>query len=80
MSLTISDEILQRVHMTPDELRAEIALLLYGREKLTLIEAAQMAQRPIEEFQRMIAGRALSGYDVDDFKNDLTTLRDLKRI
>ena len=36
MSLVISDDVLELAHMTATELAQEIAVLLYGRDKLTL--------------------------------------------
>jgi len=43
MSLVISDEILQTVSMSESELRQELALLLFQKEKFTLAQAARFA-------------------------------------
>jgi predicted HTH domain antitoxin len=44
MSVIISDEILQSAHLTADEMRQEIAILLFQREKLTLAQASSLAE------------------------------------
>ena len=43
MSLTISDALLQAAHMSEAELRQEIAVMLFQRDKLTLAQASQFA-------------------------------------
>jgi predicted HTH domain antitoxin len=43
MSLVIPDEILQATGMSEAELRQEIAVLLFQKEKLTLGQASRLA-------------------------------------
>ncbi len=81
MSVVISDEILQAAHMTADELKREIAMLLYQREKLTLGQASQMAGMSQLQFQFLLASRQIPlHYDIADFETDIKTLRETGRL
>lgn len=80
MDLVIPDDILQSAHMTEDELRQEIAVLLFQKEKLTLEQASRLASMTCLQFQHLLASRKIPvHYDVKDFGEDLKTLRDLGR-
>lgn len=81
MSVVISDEILQAAHLTAAEMRQEIAILLFQREKLSLGQASRLAEMPQWQFQALLASRQISPhYDVDEFDEDLKTLRKLGRL
>ena len=81
MSLIISDEILQTTRMSEAELKQEIAVLLFQKEKLTLGQASQMAGVSQLQFQHLLASRQIPvHYDVADFEDDLKTLQELKRL
>jgi predicted HTH domain antitoxin len=54
MSLVIPDEIAQATHMSPDELRVEIAVLLFKEDKLTLGQAARFVGMPQPHFQHLL--------------------------
>ncbi len=43
MSIVIPDDILQAARMTAEELRQELAILLFQKEKLTLEQASRFA-------------------------------------
>jgi predicted HTH domain antitoxin len=76
----ISDEVLQAAHMSEDELRRELAILLFQQERLTLAQAARLAGSDRLQFQHLIASRDLPiHYDIADFEDDLETLRTLDR-
>ena len=78
MSLTISDEILQATGMSEEELKQEIAVLLFQKEKLTLGKASQLAGMSQLQFQHLLASRQISiHYDVAEFDEDLKTLQEL---
>jgi len=65
--------------MSEDELRREIAVLLFARESLTLGQASKLAGMGQLDFQRMVASRGVSvHYDVEEFRQDLKTLDDLR--
>ncbi len=81
MSVVISDEILQAAHMTAEELKREIAVLLYQREKLTLGQASHMAGMSQLQFQFLLASRQIPlHYDIADFDADVKTLREIGRL
>jgi predicted HTH domain antitoxin len=81
MSITISDEVLAAARMSEAELRAELAVMLYQRERLTLAQAARLAAMDRVRFQHLLASRQISvHYDVADFRLDLDTLRRLGRL
>jgi hypothetical protein len=50
MPLTVSDKLLQSAHLTHEELKAELALALFQRERLTLGQAAALAGLPTLAF------------------------------
>jgi len=80
MGLTIPDEILAAARMTEAELRQEVAILLYQREKLTLAQANRLAGLNRLQFQHLLASRQIPiHYDVAEFEEDLKVLRDLGR-
>jgi predicted HTH domain antitoxin len=81
MSLMISDDVLRSTRMSEPEMRQEIAVMLYGREKLTLEQAADLAGMPQINFRQLLASRdVLIHYDIEDFEGDLRTLRELGRL
>jgi predicted HTH domain antitoxin len=80
MSLVIPDEILQTAHMTEHELRQEIAVMLFQKEKLTLGQASRLAGLSQLQFQHVLASRHIPvHYDIREFEADLNTLKQLGR-
>jgi predicted HTH domain antitoxin len=81
MSLLIPDEILQASRLSERELKVEIAVMLFEKEKLTLGQASRLAAMNDLEFQHLLASRRIPvHYDVDDFEQDLETLGKLGRL
>ena len=81
MSLVIPDDILRAANMSASEMRREIAALLFQQDKLTLGQASQFAGMSQLEFQRMLASRHIPvHYDVQEFIDDLDTLRQFSQI
>jgi len=81
MSLVIPDEIVQATHMSESELKREIAILLFQKEKLTLGQSSKLAGMSQIEFQHLLASRQISvHYDVAEFEEDLKTLMELGRL
>ncbi len=81
MSLVIDNRILQAAHISENGLRAEIAVLLYQQERLTLAQAAHMCDFSRYRFQHLLASRDIKiHYDVEDFEQDFDTLKDLSRL
>ena len=81
MSVTIPDEVLHSARLSEDELRQELAVMLFERERLTLAQAARLAGLNRLRFQHLLASRAISiHYDVAEFEADLNTLRDMANL
>ena len=81
MGLTIPDDVLQAARMSEEELRQEVAVFLFAQDKLTLAQAGRLAGMARLKFQHLLASRGISvHYDVEDFEQDLATLRGLGRL
>ncbi|PSR19147.1 hypothetical protein C8255_03565 [filamentous cyanobacterium CCP3] len=57
MSVVVPDEILASTRMTAAEMRQEIAVMLFQREKLTLAQASRFAAMHRVAFQHLLASR-----------------------
>lgn len=76
MSVIISNDILNAARMTEEELKQELAVLLFQKEKLTLGQACSLAGMNRLQFQHLLASRQISvHYDVDEFEEDIKTLK-----
>jgi predicted HTH domain antitoxin len=79
MVITISDEVLGAAKLDEQGLKREIAAALFERERLTMAQAARLAELSHLEFQRLLADRRVPiHYGLDEFEDDLKTLRDLR--
>jgi predicted HTH domain antitoxin len=77
MSVIIPDEILHAARMTEAELKQEIALFLFEKNKLTLAQASRLAEMSRLQFQHLHASRQIPiHYDVAEFEEDLRTLHE----
>ncbi len=75
MSVEISDETLRAARLSADELKQELALLLYQQDRLTLGQASQLAGISQGRFQHLLASRAIPmHYDEAEFEADLKAL------
>ena len=81
MSLLISDEVLSTTRMTEGEMKQEIAILLFQKEKFTLAQASRFAGIHRVAFQHILASRQIPiHYGVDDFEQDIENLREMGRL
>ncbi len=81
MSILISNEILATARMTEAEMRQEIAILLFQKEKFTLAQASRFAGVHRMAFQHILASRQIPvHYGVDDFEHDVRHLQELGRL
>jgi len=79
MTMTIPDDILLASRMTEAELRQEIAIMLFQREKLTMGQAFRFAEMDRLSFQHLLASRGISvHYDVAELEEDLQTLAEIQ--
>jgi predicted HTH domain antitoxin len=81
VSLTISDALLQAANMSEAELRQEIAVMLFQRDKLTLAQASQFAHMHRLQFQHLLASRQIPVHDdVAELLEDIQTLQRLGQL
>jgi predicted HTH domain antitoxin len=80
MPVSISDEILESAHLTESELKIELALALFQTERLTLGQAARLAELGQLDFQRLLANRRIPiHYGIEELESDLNTIRQVAR-
>ncbi len=81
MSLVIPEEILTTTRMSEAEMRQEIAIMLFQKEKLTLGQASRFAGVHRIAFQHLLASRQIPvHYDVEDFEQDIKNLSEMGRL
>jgi predicted HTH domain antitoxin len=77
MTIVIPDDILQATRLTEDELKQEIAVILFQKEKLTLGQASILAGMNRLQFQHLLASRKIPvHYGVAEFEEDIKTLKE----
>ncbi|MCO6488132.1 MAG: UPF0175 family protein [Phaeodactylibacter sp.] len=75
MALVIEDRDLHAAHITEEELRLEIAILLYQQGRFSMGQASRLAGMNRILFLRELGNREIPvNYDVEDFEEDLETL------
>jgi predicted HTH domain antitoxin len=75
MALVIEDSELERVHMSEQELRLEIAIMLYQKNKISAGRAGKMSGISRMEFLEELGNRKIPvNYDEIEFQKDLNTL------
>jgi predicted HTH domain antitoxin len=81
MNIIVPDEILTITRMTEAEMRQEIAVMLFQKEKLTLAQASRFAGINRIAFQHLLASRQIPvHYDVEDFEQDIKNLQEIGRL
>ena len=76
MGMVIDDEFLHAAHMSEPELKLELAVLLYQRERLTLGQAARLASLSQVHFRLALGARGIAPhYGVTEFAEDLKIVR-----
>lgn len=72
MNITIPDEILTSAHVSEDELRLELALVLYTGQRVTLGQAARVAGISQAALLREMGRRRIAvNYGTDDLAADI---------
>jgi predicted HTH domain antitoxin len=80
MSIIIPDDVLANIRMTEGEIKQEIAIMLFQKEKFTLAQASRFAQMHRVAFQHLLASRHIPiHYGVEDLEQDLENLQALGR-
>jgi predicted HTH domain antitoxin len=80
VNLDISADALASARMSLEDLRLELAILLFQMDRLSLGKAAEFAFLPVGVFQSHLASRKLGPhYDVADALEDAAALASLSR-
>ncbi|TAK32789.1 MAG: UPF0175 family protein [Saprospiraceae bacterium] len=78
MLIEIPDAIIRQANVSEDTVRLQIAITLFQEEIFTLGQASEFLGVPQLIFQKELAKRKISvHYDVEDFREDLKTLRSI---
>ena len=81
ISIEIPREVVHAARMTPRDLKRELAIYLYQQGKLSFGKAREMANMSVWAFQQLLSSRRITvHYDVEDYEEDLTTLKELDRL
>jgi predicted HTH domain antitoxin len=79
--IKIPDDILFASRMTSKDIVIELAVHLFQTGKLSIGKAKTLAGMTLWEFQNLIASRKIAvHYGVEEYKEDIATLKRLKRI
>jgi predicted HTH domain antitoxin len=74
--LIISDEILRNAKMSPAQLRQELAVYLYSKNKLSFGQARKLAGLDVLEFQELLYKSDVSvHYDVNALEADFKAIQ-----
>jgi predicted HTH domain antitoxin len=78
MPLVISDDILEKTHLSGNEILIELAVYLYSQKRLSSGQARKLAGLDVISFQKELAKRNVDiNYDVEELKKDIETLKAL---
>ena len=81
MPVTIPDEVLDAAHISGAELKQELAVTFFQQERLTLAQASKLAEMGQLAFQALLAERQIPiHYGIEEFHEDLQTLRQMDRL
>ena len=77
--LRVPEQILSSAKISAADLLLEVAVYLYDSERLSLGQARALVQMDIISFQKELAKRDVNiKYDVNDFEDDLSSLKQLR--
>jgi len=77
--LIIEGKILEELKVSPSELRIDLAVYLYDKERLSMGQAKKLAGLTQIEFQKeMVKRNVYIKYDIEELEKDLETLKDMK--
>jgi len=78
MVVHLPDHIPALREMSEQDLKRELALSLYAARKITLVQAADLAQSSLFDFQALLRDRRIpQHYDEADLEHDIAALREL---
>ncbi|CAG0981399.1 hypothetical protein PLCT2_01930 [Planctomycetaceae bacterium] len=78
IAIEIPREVIHATRMTPQELTRELAVHLFQQGRLSFGKAREMAGMTVGVFQQLLGSRGIPvHYDLDDYEEDLATLKEL---
>lgn len=81
VSIEVPRDVLHSARMTPQEMRCELAIVLYQQGKLSFGKAREMAGMTVWAFQQLLGSRDIPvHYDVAEYEEDLRTLKEVGRL
>ena len=73
--LEIPREVLDSSRLSLQELKVELAVLLYSQKRLSIGKARELANLSLWEFRQLLGARQIAPhYDLEEFQEDLATL------
>ena len=79
-SIDIPAEVFHTTHMTPKDMKLELALTLFQQGKISFGKAREMAAMTIWDFQQLLGSRKiLVHYDVQDYIADQAAIESLSK-
>ncbi len=80
IAIEIPREIVHATRMTPQALKRELALYLFEQGKLSFGKARELAEMTFWEFQQLLGSRGIPiHYDIEEYEQDLATLREMEQ-
>ena len=74
-TIEIPSDILDSTHLTPLELRQELALSLYAGGRLSIGKARELADLSLWEFRQLLGARKIAPhFDQQDLQEDIDSL------
>ncbi|MFZ2362146.1 MAG: UPF0175 family protein [Anaerolineae bacterium] len=81
VTLELPSDVLLATRLTKSELKVELAIHLFDQGKLSLGKARELADMDIWQFMQLLGGRGITAhYDVEEYEDDLETLKRLGRL
>ena len=75
MTIVIEDSLLQAQDINPQDVKEQIALLLYEKKILTIAQASKMIESSLWDFQQLMTKNNVPiSYDETDLAHDLAVL------
>lgn len=81
IAIEIPRDVIHATRMTPEGLKRELAIYLFQQGKLSFGKAREMSGMTVWAFQQLLGSREiLVHYDINDYEEDLATLKELGRL
>ena len=81
VAIEIPSDVIHATRMKPQELKQELAIHLFQQGKLSFGKARELADMNVWVFQQLLGSRGIPiHYDIGDYDEDLTNLKELGRL